>query len=285
MKLIHLTDTHLVAPGLCLYGLDPAARLAAAVADINTRNRDAALAVVTGDLTHWGEPEAYRVFKQAMDKLVIPYVAMVGNHDRRAACLEALPGAAPRDLNNFVQGTRDTSAGRLIFLDTLDEHSHAGQLCTKRFAWFDQALDEAPRDKPLFVFMHHPPFAVGVHAMDEIALVERARFAEVLKPHRGRIRHLFFGHVHRPISGTWNDIPFSTLRGTSHQVWLDLDPNGSHLASHEPPAYAVVLIGNESVVVHTHDFLDTSPRFPFSSPNGGNDRDYALGPLRPVSQG
>jgi len=35
MKLIHITDTHLVGPGLRLYGLDPSARLNAAIADIN----------------------------------------------------------------------------------------------------------------------------------------------------------------------------------------------------------------------------------------------------------
>jgi hypothetical protein len=41
-----------------------------------------------------------------------------------------------------------------------------------------------------------------------------------------------------------------------------------------------VLIGRESVVVHTHDFLDTSPRFPFSKP-GVDERAYMLGPLQP----
>ena len=51
-KFIHLTDTHLANPGLKLYGLDPRARLDAAIADINQHQSDAAFAVVTGDLTH-----------------------------------------------------------------------------------------------------------------------------------------------------------------------------------------------------------------------------------------
>ena len=33
MKFIHITDTHLVAPGVPLYGLDPCERLAACLAD------------------------------------------------------------------------------------------------------------------------------------------------------------------------------------------------------------------------------------------------------------
>ena len=277
MKLIHLTDTHLVEPGLRLYGLDPKARLDAAIADINRHHSDAALAIITGDLTHWGEVGAYRSFLHSMNGLRVPYVVLVGNHDRRAACLDVL-AAAPRDAHGFVQGWRDTLCGRLLFLDTLDEQSHAGQMCAQRLAWTARALAEAPANRPIYLFMHHPPFAVGVHVMDRIALAERAAFTEVIGPYRQRIRHLFFGHVHRPISGSWMGIPFSTLRGTNHQVWFDLSPDAPHLTSHEPPSYAVVLIGEDTVVVHNHDFLDRSPRFPFSIP-AMEERAYALGSI------
>lgn len=281
MKLIHITDTHFVQPGLKLYGLDPRARLDAAIADINRHHSDAALAVVTGDLAHWGEPEAYASFAEAMSALKIPYSVLVGNHDRRDNCLDAL-AAAPQDANGFVQGYRDTPYGRLIFLDTLDEASHAGQLCPKRLAWIEATLESTGPDQAIFFFMHHPPFEVGVHDMDRIALAERAAFADVISPYRPQIRHLFFGHVHRPISGSWQGVPFSTLRGTSHQVWFDLSTDCEHLASHEPPAYGVVLIGRETVVVHTHDFLDSSLRFPFSIKNGDN-RAYQLGPVQAAS--
>jgi 3',5'-cyclic-AMP phosphodiesterase len=274
-KFIHLTDTHVVRPGLKLYGLDPRARLDAAVADINKHHSDAAFAVVTGDLTHWGEAEAYANFAEAMAALGIPYIAMVGNHDRRQVCLGALE-AAPGDANGFVQGTRQTPQGLFVFLDTLDETSHAGEMCAERLGWLAGTLAAAPADMPFVVFMHHPPFPVGVHAMDEIALKQSAEFAEVIAPYRARIRHLFFGHVHRPISGSFGTIPFSTLRGTNHQVWFELDPNAEHLASHEPPAYGVVLVDRETLVVHAHDFLDASLRFPFEAPEGMADRDYAL---------
>lgn len=282
MKLIHITDTHLVQPDERLYGLDPAARLASAVTDINKHQSDAELVVVTGDLTHWGEAEAYATFREVMAKLTVPYRVLVGNHDRRAACLQALDNA-PRDADGFVQGFLDTPQGRLIFLDTLDETSHAGQLCARRLAWLEATLASAPADLPFFIFMHHPPFEVGVHDMDRIALAEREPFYAVAAPYMARIRHLFFGHVHRPISGSWHRVPFSTLRGTSHQVWFDLSPDCAHLASHEPPAYAVVLVRPDTMVVHTHDFLDTSPRFPFSKP-GEDNRAYQLGPLQLVAQ-
>jgi 3',5'-cyclic-AMP phosphodiesterase len=277
MKLIHLTDTHLVSAGQKLYGLDPRKRLNAAVADINAHHSDADLVVVTGDLTHWGEADAYQQFTEAMQPLEIPYKALVGNHDRRQACLNHVP-SAPRDPNGFVQGVQDTELGRLIFLDTLNEASHAGQLCETRLCWLEATLHDTPAKLPIFLFMHHPPCDVGIVDMDRIGLIERERFAAVVKPYSSRIWHLFFGHVHRPISGSWHGIPFSTLRGTNHQVWFDLGLDCEHLGSHEPPAYGVVLISADAVVVHTHDFMDQSLRFPYTI-TGRDERSYALGPM------
>jgi len=91
---------------------------------------------------------------------------------------------------------------------------------------------------------------------------------------------MFFGHVHRPISGSWLGIPFSTLRGTNHQVCFDLSPTAARDACHEPPAYAVVLIGADTVVVHTHDYLDARLRFPFARPDV-EERAYMLGRFPP----
>ena len=58
-KFVHITDTHFVPPGNLLYGLNPIDRLALCVADINRNHSDAAFAILTGDLAHKGEPEAY----------------------------------------------------------------------------------------------------------------------------------------------------------------------------------------------------------------------------------
>jgi 3',5'-cyclic AMP phosphodiesterase CpdA len=281
MKLIHLTDLHFVAPGQRLYGLDPRERLDAAITDINAHHADAALAVITGDLAHWGDDEAYASLRESLSALAIPIVPILGNHDDRMAFLRHFPDAL-QDENGFVQGHRDAPPGRLLFLDTLNEGYTAGWYCAKRRAWLARELGQ--HEGPFYVFMHHPPFETGMAPMDRIGLAQRGDFAAVVAPEADKVRHLFHGHVHRPISGSWMGIPFSTLRATSHQVWFDLAARGLDVrGSHEPPAYAVVLIGAETVVVHSHDYLDSSPKFSLGAPDEQfDDRAYALS-LRPAA--
>ena len=50
MKIIHVTDLHLVPPGEKLWGFDPMARFEACLADIERHHRDAAFCVITGPL-------------------------------------------------------------------------------------------------------------------------------------------------------------------------------------------------------------------------------------------
>ncbi len=81
----------------------------------------------------------------------------------------------------------------------------------------------------MFLFLHHPPMAMGISPMDRIPLLNAPELAETLAPHRARIRHMFHGHLHRPLGGSWMGIPFTSLRGTAHQVALDLSPRDTPL--------------------------------------------------------
>ena len=267
MKLIHITDTHLVKPGERLYGLDPQARLEACVADINRHHADADLCVITGDLTHWGEPEAYALLRDCLAPLAVPLHLVIGNHDDRDAFLDAFP-ETPTDDDGFVQSARDTAVGRFLFLDTVQPGTHAGHYCKARLAWLDAQLADARRDEqPAYLFMHHPPFAVHLRPLDAVGLLDAEPLRALVKPHAANIRHLFFGHVHRPISGSWCGIPFTTLRGTNHQCWLDFTATDMIPGSHEPPAYAIALMDGEATVVHFHDYLDASEKYHLGSPN------------------
>ena len=71
------------------------------------------------------------------------------------------------------------------------------------------------------------------------------------------------------MSGSWLGIPISSIRGMNHQVWFDTTSEELR-GSFEPPAYAVVLINDESLIIHNHDFMDSSQKF-FLSDNPWDD--------------
>lgn len=258
MKFIHLTDTHVIGEGM-LYGQDPAARLRAAVASINREHGDADFVVLTGDMTHWGDAVAYERFSREIRKLNMPVHLMVGNHDDTAAFAEAFP-EVPRDENGFVQSGFDTPFGRFLLLDTKDPETHAGAYCAARQAWLDRELDQT--NGAVVLFMHHPPIKTGIVSMDLIMLQDAEAFHDVIGPHKARIRHLFFGHVHRAIFGNWRGISYSCMRGLNHQVVLEQNGTVDRIAANfEPPAYGVVTFSDDQVTVHLHDFADGSERF------------------------
>jgi 3',5'-cyclic AMP phosphodiesterase CpdA len=118
VKFIQLTDTHVIGGDRLLFGANPARRLRLAVDSINREHADAAFVIVTGDMTHWGDAEAYEAFNEQIGRLQMPVHLMVGNHDdtsafandfhmplviRTALCNSA---SRPQDITSFCSTPR-----------------------------------------------------------------------------------------------------------------------------------------------------------------------------------
>lgn len=258
MKFIHLTDLHIVPEGQTLYGRDPAVALGAAVAHINCHHPDAEFVIITGDLTERGERAAYLHLQKTLAPLVPPYHLVLGNHDRRDEFFGVFADVPAND-SGHLQYAVPHSDGICIVLDTVKPGESGGELCEARLNWLSDALDRHASDD-IYLFMHHPPTNVGIGSMDRRGLSGSVELSRVVAG-RQNVRHLFCGHLHRPLHGVWNGLPYTCQRSTSHQVDLILAPGESTLASLEPPAYSVVLTSNANITVHLCDFTDESPRF------------------------
>jgi 3',5'-cyclic-AMP phosphodiesterase len=259
MRFIHLTDLHLTAAARPLYGIDPSERLRIAVRDINTRFSDAEFMIVTGDLAHRGEPDAYRVLYETLENLKIPVYLGIGNHDRRARFHERFPDSA-RDSKGFVQYVFSKAGYNFIMLDSVDEGRPSGTLCADRLDWLRHAL-ASPPDRGTFLFLHHAPIALGIPDLDDIGLENATGFGDILEE-AGHVKHIFFGHVHRPAGGVWRGISFSAQRSLVNQSALNMTRDGGILDNLEPPAYSVVEVSKSGdIVVNLHEFMDESPTF------------------------
>lgn len=254
LKLIHLTDLHMTPPGVEHLGCCPRRRLEGAIDSINREHADAEWVIVTGDLTALGQSSAYHELKACLDALRMPYRLCLGNGDHRGRFRSVFADAAVDD-NGFVQSVIETREGRLVLLDTLHQGAHWGALCADRRRWLARQLD-ADGTAPHFLFMHHPPFSIGIGLLDELSLKDPGQLAAILA--RGNVRHLFLGHAHRPIAGSWRGVPFTVMRSIVSQFALTLDTDQPARCL-EPPMYGVVLIDDGQVVVHFHDYAHDGP--------------------------
>ncbi len=250
MRFIHITDMHITAAGQPLYGLSPHARLQAAIDCINEDFTDVAFVMMTGDLVNRGTVPEYLALRDILESLNAPHYLLLGNHDGRAEFREVFP-EVPVDENGFVQFTFTVEDNRFIVMDTLDEGKNTGLLCRQRLDWLADRLAE-DQHLDTFLFIHHPP----------LRLAGGEKMAEMIGG--GRIKHLFFGHLHRPLHGSWQGIPMSSQFSTLHQFVYKFGSKVMH-GSHEPPTFGAVNLLNGNVVINPHRFLDTHPHFSLRS--------------------
>ena len=160
----------------------------------------------------------------------------------------------PIDKNGFIQYFEDIDDKRFIFLDTNLPKTDQGYYCEKRQKWLVDILENS-KDKFIYIFMHHNPLPLGYLSSDKIGLQQREEFKLIINRYREIIKHIFFGHQHITTSGSYLNIPFSAPRST----WNPLIPNFSKNyrlgTANTDPNYNIILIKDDSLIVHTEDFL------------------------------
>ena len=252
MKIIQLTDLHLVPEGQKIHEIDPGQRLEQALANIKLRHPDLDLLVITGDLCNEGDTPSYRLLRELLEKYQLNRQLVLGNHDQREPFRGVFPETAI-DPNGFIQSKIQSGGNVYLFLDTLQEGQVAGSYCEKRQDWLRNELKSHSNDH-VYVFLHHPPFKVGMKEMDNCNLADGQILGKILNSH-ANIKHLFCGHLHRPLHGVWRGIPFSCQPSTVHQFTFTTESLPFQLIK-EPPIYSVITLSDWGMVVHQHQYLE-----------------------------
>ncbi len=256
-KLLVLSDLHLSA-GERIAGLDPSERLDRGLARITRDHPDAKALILLGDLTHRGTIAQYQELHKRLQDLPFPVFPMLGNHDQRDHFLQVF-GADAACETGYVQHVVDLPTHRIVMLDTLDgppfvKGHHSGALSPEQLEWLEDTL-AGRGNRDAIVFMHHPPFVTGIAGMDKIRLDDGEAILRLLAKHG--VAHLFCGHLHRSVSGTTQRVPWTLIKSTNHQGPLDLISLDSSLSTDDPAGYALVLLGQGTVVCH-HEDIDAA---------------------------
>jgi 3',5'-cyclic AMP phosphodiesterase CpdA len=108
---------------------------------------------------------------------------------------------------------------------------------------------------PLVLFIHHPLLSMDSPWMDANMLVVNGQTVhEALLPARGRLRGVFFGHIHQSTQTLRDGILYVAAASTYSQLtsW-PADEIVQH-AYDEPPGFNLVRLTSEQTMVRQHRF-------------------------------
>ena len=186
LRIVQITDPHLLAPGELLMGLDVNARLAAALRLARTLDPHAYL--LTGDFcAHEPVAEVYARLRPQLMALDRPFYLLPGNHDDRAmlrAVFAELPGSGREAIYQSV----NIAGYPFILLD-----SSTGVVDAAQLEWLADVLPQQPEAT---IVIHHPPIPLGIEFMDQrYPLRDTERLLELLTQD-GHRRRVLCGHYH-----------------------------------------------------------------------------------------
>ena len=223
MILAQISDPHIDGSDAAAEALAAGVRAVAALKPVP----DAVL--VSGDLANSAAAEEYAAVRDLLAPLSMPVFLLPGNHDD--------PGAVPAPAAHDVAGVR------LVLCDSTVPGSDEGRLDVE---WVAAQLD----DGPAILAMHHPPFDVGMPALDGISLFgdDRAALAELLAS-SPQVLRVVCGHTHRAAFGTIGGCPAMTCPGIHLTARLEIGAPGYETVS-EPPGFALHVTVGDDVVSH-----------------------------------
>lgn len=248
LRIALISDTHTTHAATGDQAQYPA-RFDRVIASVNAAVVDVAL--ISGDLTQGGRPEEMADFQKQIKGLHVPVWVVPGNHDiggkqvpghegvvteTRLALYEKTFG--PSFWSKTLGGVRILGLNSSVLGSGLPREAD-------QWAFLEKAL-AGPQKTPTLVVMHYPLF---LHTSDEpggdywnIEPQPRARLLALL--HRGGVRAVLTGHLHRPLFAqeggillyTTPPVSFGLPTGRQAEGWtlITVSPGGTIVADFHP---------------------------------------------------
>lgn len=245
LTVAHLSDTHFGGHP------DATARAQRVLAYLARMDPLVDLVLVTGDVADHGGVEEYAEARRVLvhdNPLPVPLLTCPGNHDARAAYIDAFgdlfgDDRQPGDTRPANHG-RDVGGIRFLMLDSLiparnGQRVDPGRLAPESLAWLRSQLAQHP-DTPTVICLHHPPTTISISLMDPIRMENPDDLAAELIG-QPQVIAVLTGHAHTMGVTTFAGLPFVVGGGIASTVVLDAEPY-EPLTHDLPPSFAVHVI-------------------------------------------
>ena len=166
----------------------------------------------TGDITNYGEPAEYARAKEIFQGLNCPIYYANGNHDKienlYTGLLDMPASTTPYDHSFEVNGVQ------IVCIDSsLEEEGRRWFVSESQLEWLKTEINGAS-DKPLIVGIHHPPYKIDINWLNTFIVTNYEEIHDVLKTALPRLRGVFSGHIHEPLSYVQDGVFYNVVPKT-----------------------------------------------------------------------
>jgi len=263
----HLSDLHITAPGRKAYGKVPTGdNLARCVNHINNLSPQPDIVLVTGDVTFDGTAEETALAGRLLGDLRMPWYVVPGNHDNPDTLKVLQHGweRAPmirKESRGFDYFLSDFAVS-LLGIDSSTPNSPGGKVSNDQAKWIHRCLVENG-DKPVILFLHHPPVRCGVLETDEDGF-EGADLLGAVVDRFPNIIRVLCGHIHLASHVNWHGTIVSTAPSMGLQLYLDLTMQLPSAFVVEHPGYCLhYYTPARDLVTHTIYVHEPDGPYPF----------------------
>ena len=232
LKFIHITDTHLLdQPDETFHGLNTKKSFETVLSHCQNRYSDIDFLLLTGDISQTGNEESYAIFKSITQRYDFPIYCVPGNHDSPKLLQHIIPSCPDNSINIIHLGKFS-----LVLLNSWAENQHYGVITQRCLQQLENHLQNND-DQFNIIAVHHPPVLVNSKWLDEIGLLNRTEFLQVISKF-SKNSLLLFGHIHQEIDQQLDRLRLMSTPSTCHQYQANSEEMQHVLTP--PPAYRFV---------------------------------------------
>lgn len=212
VKIAQITDTHLLAdPEDNMRGVKTWYSLKKVLKTVQSHHPEFLL--LTGDLAHNGEKEAYQHLVELIEEIEIPAYWLPGNHDH-------LPLMQSELVSDYLSDrySISTKHWQIILLNSCLETANYGEgtFAQTELNFLAQQLAEN-KEKSVAIACHHQPINVGIDWLEEMSVLNSGEFRKIIG-HYPQVKVVCFGHIHHQVDRQQQGIYFLGTPATCTQV-------------------------------------------------------------------
>ena len=250
LRVLHITDCHLVEPGQTLLGVDTQASLEAVLAQAKAQHA-CDVVVASGDLVHEGSAAIYQRFLSTVRRFFdVPLLCLPGNHDVLANMHQAKLPMQALTLGSWL----------IAPLDSHVDNEPSAYITPDDLLDLTQAM-AASDAQHLLLATHHPLVVIGAPWLDKdrILRAEELMTAIVASP-GAKLRGTIFGHAHQEIEVTSEQGP---LLGSPSTCFQFAPMSAKFTLDDKPPGYRWLTLAADGCIttklerLTTHSFKPT----------------------------